>query len=139
MMQLSEFFKTDEQKTRWCLFLGITAWFLALNTFNALTSLACKWGWFAFTVAGIPGLVFMQLLVTLIALALLLAAIYVPARNWRHYQSAKPGANPQLLHDTEQDRRPLVAFIAMTLNSFLFLFAIAYLIPLLTLNACGQV
>jgi hypothetical protein len=43
-----------------------------------------------------------------------------------------------LLQDTEHDRRPLVAFVALMLNSFLFLFAGAFLVPLFMLSACGQ-
>jgi hypothetical protein len=137
-MKLLEWFKTDEQKTQWSLVFGITVWFLHLNTLNALTSLSCKWGWLSFTIAGTSGLKFVQLLITLVALLLLLGMIYLPWRNWRQFQTDKPIENPQLVQDTDKDRRPLVAAMAMLLNSFLFLFELAFIIPLFTLNACGQ-
>ena len=137
-MKLLEWFKTDEQKTQWSLVFGITIWFLHLNTLNALTSLSCKWGWLAITIAGMSGLKFVQLLITLVASSLLLVMIYLPWRNWRQFQTDKSIANSQLVQNTDKDRRPLLAAVAMLLNSFLFLFELAFFVPLFALNACGQ-
>lgn len=136
-MKILKWFKTDELQARWSFGVGITIWFLHLNTLNALTSLSCKWGWFSFTVFGMSGLRFIQLIFTCIALLLLAGMVYVPWRGWRKYQTTKPIQNPHLLRDTEQDRHPLEAAIAMVLNSFLFLFALAFFVPLLALNACA--
>jgi len=85
----------------------------------------------------ISGLKFAQLIITLIAIGLMLVVIYVPWRNWRQLQTAKPSANPRMLQETEQDRRSLVAFIAMLLNSLFLIFVIAYFLPLFALNVCG--
>ena len=68
---------------------------------------------------------------------LMLVVIYLPWRDWRRYQSGPPADNPRLLHDTEKDRRPLVAFITMLLNSLLFLFVITTLVPVFSLNPCA--
>lgn len=118
------------------LFLGMAVWFIDLNALYALPSLACKWGWFPFTVAGIPGLLVIEGIITLVSMLLMLYLIYLPWRNWRAYQTEKPQNNPRLLNDTEQNRHPMMAFIAMMLNSFFFLFIIAFFVPMITLNAC---
>jgi hypothetical protein len=68
---------------------------------------------------------------------LLLITIFYPWRDWRRFQTEKPPANPNLLHDTEKDRRPLIAFVTMLLNSLLFLFVITSVIPILALSACN--
>ncbi len=127
--------KTD-RPTIWSLFLGIAIWFADLNSVYAIPSLACKWGWFPFTILGIPGLVFIEAMITFIAMLLMAVMIYLPWRSWRKFQTDKPTNNPHMLADTERDRRPLMAFIAMLLNSFFFLFIIAFFIPMITLNAC---
>jgi hypothetical protein len=59
-------------------------------------------------------------------------------RQWRSFQTEKPVQNPDMLRDTELYWRPLMAFIAMMLDSFLLLYSIAVFIPLLSLKACGQ-
>ncbi len=115
---------------------GIAIWFIDLNTVYALPSLACEWGWFPFTIAGIPGLVFIEAIITFIAMLLMSFMIYLPWRNWRKFQAAKPTDNPRLLQDTEKDRRSLMAFVAMLANSFFFLFILATFVPILALNAC---
>ncbi|HZQ09312.1 MAG TPA: hypothetical protein VFD70_22230 [Anaerolineae bacterium] len=137
-MQLGQLFEGEERQTRWSLFLGMTIWFLHLNTLNALTSVSCRWGWFDLTIAGISGLKIVELIITLIAIVLMLVVIYVPARNWLRFQSDKPTDNPRMLQETEQDRRPLLAFIAMLLNSLFLIYVIAFFVPMLALNACGQ-
>ena len=130
--------KTEDRLTRWCLFLGVTIWFLDLNTVYALPSLSCEWGWFGFTIAGIPGLAVIEAIITLIALLLMALMIYLPWRNWRKFQTEKPMDNPQLLQDTEKDRRSLLAFVAMLLNSFFFVFLIAMFVPIFALNVCAR-
>jgi hypothetical protein len=127
----------DERLTWRSLFLGAGIWFLHLNVVYGLSSLACKWDWLSFTVAGVTGLQLVNTLLTLAALALLAVTIYWPWRHWRSFQSEKPPGNPHLLRDTEKDRRPLVAFITMLLNSLFFLFVLASLVPLYALNVCA--
>ncbi len=128
--------KINDRLTRWSLVLGIIIWFTDLNTINALTSTACKWGWFPFTIAGIPGLLIVEGIITLTALLLMLVVIYLPFQNWRKFQTEKPLGNPRMLKDTEKDRRSLLAFVAMLLNSFFLLFIIAFFVPMLSLNMC---
>lgn len=126
----------SEQQTRWSIFLGIMLWFLHLNTLNALTSLSCKWGWFPFKIAGLSGLQFVEALISLVVMLMMLAIIFLGWRDWRRFQPKKLIGSPRMLQNTEKDRRPLVAFIAMLLNSFLLLFVIASFVPIFVLNAC---
>jgi hypothetical protein len=126
----------NEQQTWLSLLLGSALWFLHLNLTYGLASLACKWGWFDFDLGPLPGLVVVGAVITLFTLPLMAVLIYLPWREWRKYQTEKPADNPGLLHDTEQDRRPLVAFVTMLLNSLYFIFVIAAFAPILALNPC---
>jgi hypothetical protein len=128
----------NEQQIQWSLFSGITIWFLHLNIVNALISVSCKWGWLTFPVSGLSGLQFAEAILSLVALLLILFVIYLPWRYWRSFQTEKPTENSQLLQETEHDRRPLLAFIAMLLNGFFFLFVIGTFVPMFALKACGQ-
>jgi hypothetical protein len=112
---------------------GVLIWFLHLNVVYGLTSLACKWGWFPFKLAGLSGLAIVQLGITLIAAALILITVYLPWRKWRQYQLDKE----RLFQHTEGDRRPLIAFVSMGLNLFFLLFIIAAFIVIVSFNACG--
>lgn len=129
--------KREERRTSLSLFLGIAVWFIDLNAVYALPSLTCNWNWFPFTVAGIPGLLIVEGLITLIAMALMLFLIYLPYKNWRAFQSERANGSPHRLMDTEKDRRPLMAFVTMLVNSFFFLFIIAFFIPMIALNPCA--
>src|SRR5215213_9840387 len=122
--------KPSESQTRWSLFLGITIWFLHLNILNALISVSCKWGGLTHPVGGLSGLQFLEVVITLVTVLLMLFLIYLPWRQWRSFQTDKPVTNPDLLHDTEEYRRSLMAFIAMALNSFLVLYIIATFVPM---------
>jgi hypothetical protein len=129
----------EEQQTRRSLFLGITIWFLYQNTINTLTSLSCNWNWFRFDVVGLPGLQFVALLIGLAALLGTAFLIYLPWRNWQRFQRRSPFRNPAMLEQTEEDRRSLMAFVAMLLNGFFLLFIIATLVPMLVVHGCGSV
>jgi uncharacterized membrane protein len=128
----------NEQQTKWSLFVGIAIWFLHLNLINALISVACKWGWYTFPVGSLSGLQFVVVLISLIALLLMLVVIYLPWRYWQSFQTEKRWDPSQTLQRTDEDRRPLMAFIAMILNGFFFLFVIGTFVPMFTLKACGQ-
>lgn len=130
--------KTEDRLSRWCLFLGMLLWFADLNTVYALPSLSCTWGWFSFTVAGLSGLAVVEAIITLIAMVLMSVLIYLPWRNWRKFQTERPMENPRMLNDTEKDRRSLIAFVAMLLNSFFLLFIVATFVPMLVLNVCAR-
>ncbi len=130
-------YKPNNKLTILSLFLGIIVWFMDLNSVYALPSVACKWNWFPFTIGGIPGLLIVEAAISLIDLILMAILIYLPWRNWRYYQTHKPTDNPQLLGDTEKNRTALLAFIAMMLNSFFFLFIIALFVPMVMLKACA--
>ncbi len=134
-VQLAE---PNEQQTKWSLFLGITIWFLHLNVLNALVSVSCKWGGLTFPVGGLSGLQFVEGIISLITILAMLFLIYLAWRQWRSFQTQKPTTNPDLLYETEEYRRPLMAFIAMLLNSFLALYIMATLVPMFFLKACGQ-
>jgi len=128
----------DLHQTRWNLTLGITIWFLYLNLVYGLTSVACRWGWFPFTIGGLSGLQFVDGIITLIALVPVVLLIYFAWDNWRQYQTDKSRDNPRMLQQTEQDRRPLGAFTAMLINSLLALFVIMNFAPILALAVCNQ-
>ncbi len=130
--------RSDERLTRLCLILGVVVWFLHQNTVYALASLSCEWGWFPFTILGVSGLRLIETAITVVASLLMLLMVYLPWRSWRRFQTAKPAQNPRLMQDTENDRRPLTAFIAMALNIAFLLFVIASCVPIYTLNPCGQ-
>src|SRR5215216_4563847 len=130
--------KPSEQQTQWSLFLGILIWFLHLNIVNAIISVSCKWGGLTVSVGGLSALQIVSIIISLITLLLLLFFTYLPWRNWRSFQTEQPTQNPDLMHDTEIYRRPLMAFIAMLLNGFLSLYVIATLVPMFSLKACGQ-
>ena len=130
--------KTDDRSTRWSLFLGITIWFVDLNSVYALPSVACMWNWFPFSVAGIPGLVFVEAIISLVSLTLILIMIYLPYRNWRRRRIAKSSNVAPILQEAEQDRHSLLALVSMLANSFFLLFVIANFVPMLALNACAR-
>ncbi len=130
--------KGEERQTFLVLFSGPIIWFVHLNILNMLTSVSCRWGWFPFTIAGIPGLRFTEVLISLAALALMLYITYLPWRNWRRFQTEAPFHNPQVLQDTEEDRRPLIAFVAMLMNTMFSIFVSASFVLLFALKACGE-
>ncbi len=127
--------KANDRLSRRSLLFGVLVWFADLNIVYALSSVACKWRWFPFRIAGIPGLPFVEGAITMVSLLLMVYLIYLPWRNWRALQSQKR-KNPRALADTERSRESLMAFVAMLLNGFFFLFMIAFFVPLLALNAC---
>ncbi len=129
--------KTDNRWPRWSLFLGMLIWFTDLNTVYALPSLACQWGWFSFTIAGIPGLVIIEAIVSLICLLLISLMIYIPWRTWHRQRAGEP-VDHHRIQEAEQDRPSLMAFVSMLVNSFFFLFIIATFVPMIALNACAR-
>src|SRR5438552_1804672 len=129
--------KSDNRKTGLSLLFGIVVWVLHQNTAYALASWSCERGLFSFQIAGLSGLQLVETLLTVAAMLLMLYLIYVPGCNWRRFQTAKPSNNPRMLLDTEKDRRPLIAFVTMLLNSLFLLFVIATFVPVFALNACG--
>jgi hypothetical protein len=130
--------KAEEKHIRWSLFLGITIWFLHLNILNALISVSCKWGGLTFPVGGLSGLQLLEGILTLITVLAMLYLIFLAWHPWRNFQTEKPLTNPQLLQETEENRPPLLAFIAMVLNGFLVLYIIVTFVPTFALKACGQ-
>lgn len=130
--------KAEEQQTRRSLFLGIAIWFLHLNILDALISISCKWGGPTFPVGKLSGLQLIEGILTLITVLAMLYLIYLPWQQWRSFQSETPPTNPEMLQETEEDRSPLMAFIAMALNGFLVLYIIATFVPTFALKACGQ-
>ncbi len=130
--------KPSDKQTLLSIFLGITIWFLHMNIVNALISIECKWGGLTAPFGALTRLQILSAVITLIALLAMLFLIFLGWRNWRNFQTEKPSTNPDMLRDTEEYRRPLMAFIAMTLNGFLALYIIAVFVPVFSLKACGQ-
>lgn len=80
---------------------------------------------------------FVEIILSLIALLSILYMIFLAWRFWRSFQTKKPTNNPKMLEETEEDSRPLMAFVAMLLNGFFFVFIIATFVPMLALKPCG--
>ena len=137
-MPLIDLSKPSDKQTLWSLFLGITIWLLHLVTMEALVSVSCEWGGLTVPVGGLSALQWVEAVISLITVLVMIFLVYLPWRNWRSFQTTKPIQNPDLLHDTEVYRRPLLAFIAMMLNIFVTLYTIATLVPTFALKACGQ-
>jgi hypothetical protein len=123
----------NDRQTWRSLLLGAVIWFLHQNVVYSMTSLACKWGWFPRTIAGIPELQFIQIVLTILSAVLLVVLIYLPWRNWRRFQTDRD----HVLRDTENDRRPLMSFVTMLVNAVFLLFVMASLVPVMALNPCG--
>jgi|tagenome__1003787_1003787.scaffolds.fasta_scaffold19166589_2 hypothetical protein len=126
----------DVQQTTRSLVFGIALWFVDLNVVYALPSLACRWGWFSFSIAGLSGLQVVEALISLVTIVVMLQVIYQPGRVWRTLQSEDPVSNAHLLQDTDKDRLALVACVVMLLNSAFLLFLISSFVPILALSAC---
>lgn len=126
---------THERPIWLSLLLGFVVWFLYFNLVYPLTSLTCRWGWFQFNILGMPGLRFIQLVLTVITLLLIGSFIYLPWHNWLR---AEAGSDKEdRLHQTSKDPRSLMALVSMLLNSLFGLFVIATFIPIFALNPCG--
>jgi threonine/homoserine/homoserine lactone efflux protein len=128
--------KSDERPTWKSLFWGTVIWFLHQNIVYGLSSLSCTWGRLSARIGGVSTLQVVETIITIIALLLMSYLIFLPWRHWRSYQSARPQDNPQMLEETEKDRRPLVAFITMLLNTLYLLFILAAFVPIWTLKPC---
>src|SRR5512142_2755429 len=100
--------RVDERQTWRSLLFGLVIWFLHQNLLYILTSNTCQWGWFPYRIAGMSGLHFFQLVITVVAAVLLAITIYRPWQIWRRFQTNRPTNNEHMLHDTEKDRRPLI-------------------------------
>src|SRR4051794_12606804 len=106
--------QSNERQTWISLLLGFIVWFLYFNTIYPLTSLTCHWGWFPFNILGIPGLRFVQLVITAVALLLIGLMVYVPWRHWRYLEAGQDDK----IYQTANDRRSLIAFVTIGLNLF---------------------
>ena len=132
----SPYLKSEERPTWKSLFWGTLVWFLHQNITYGLASLSCVWGRLSAKIGNVSTLQVVETIITGIALLLMLFLIYLAWRDWQRFQSERTKDNPQMLGDTEKDRRPLVAFITMGLNSFYLLFIITTFVPIWTLKPC---
>jgi hypothetical protein len=128
----------EERQTWRSLFWGTVIWFLHLNIVYGLASLSCTWGRLSARIAGVSMLQFVETLITIFAMGLMLVLIVLPWRDWQRFQTERPRDNPQMLEDTEKDRRPLIAFVTMLMNSLFLLFIIAAFVPIWALKPCVQ-
>jgi hypothetical protein len=128
--------KSDERPTWKSLFWGTAIWVLHQNIVYGLASLSCMWGRLSARIGEATTLQVVETIITAVALLLMLFMIYLPWRDWQRFQSEQPKENRQMLEDTEKDRRPLVAFITMSLNSFYLLFILAAFVPIWALKPC---
>lgn len=129
----------DQQQTQRSLLLGMLIWFLDLTVLNALNSVACEWHWLTNMIGWMDVLQFLEIAVSIVALALIGYLTFVAWRSWRSVQRKQPAQDEHTFEHTEQDRGALLSFLAMGLNSFLFLFVIATLVLMFSFTACGQI
>ncbi len=124
----------DQSKTRRSLIYGMLLWFVHLNAVNALSSVACKWGWLDFHVADMPGVQLVDVIITVVAAVLMALLIYIPWKNWQRLKTSRR----ETLEEAEVDRGAFTSFLAIGVNSFLLLFMLAVLVPIFALRGCGQ-
>lgn len=124
---------------------GTLVWGLYFSGLHALNSLACRFGWF-----GIPaesgGLKLAQVVVTVLALALIAASAYNAYTLWRatrrqaHTDVDAAGDDsgvPGSLEQTVAAYTPFAAFVLLLLNALYFLIILVSLAPIATLTTCG--
>jgi hypothetical protein len=114
-----------------CLFGGTLVWALHLMTIYPLTSLTCRWGWFAAPAEG-TGLKLIQTLTTLVALGLSALFGFVAYKVWQHARTA--GSHEA--GETLAARIPMLAFVTLLLNSLYLLIILVMLAPIFVLSAC---
>src|SRR5512142_3369331 len=128
----------DQKQNHSALIWGATIWLVDFLLLDSLNSISCKWAFLTWPLAGLTAVQWLEIGISLVALALIAWTTYVPWRNWRALQPRKPVDNPRVLGDTERDRGAFLSFLAMGLNAFFMLFVIGTLVPMLALKACGQ-
>ena len=128
----------DQKQNHRTLIWGALIWLTDFLLLDALNSVSCKWAFLTWPLAGLAAVQWLEIAISLVALALIGWMVYLPWRNWRRTQPSKPLDDPQVLSDTERDRGAFLAFVTMGLNTFFLLFVIGTLVPMLTLKACGQ-
>lgn len=123
---------------------GTAVWGLYFSSLHALNSLSCRFGWF-----GVPaesrGLKLTQIVVTVLALALIAAAAYNAYTLWYTTRrkasddSGVPGnpIEPGNLEQTVAAYTPFAAFVLLLLNSLYFLIILVSLAPIATLATCS--
>ncbi len=129
----------QQRQSQRSIFLGMLVWFLDLTVTYALNSVACQWHWLTNTIGWMDVLQFLEILISAVALVMIAYLIYVPWRNWRSVQQKQPMQDSHTFQHTEEDRGALLSFLAIGLNGFFFLFAIASLVLMFSFTACGQI
>ncbi len=129
----------QQQQTQRSSFLGMLVWFLDFMVTYALNSVACQWHWLTNTIGYMDVLQFLEVIIAAIALAVIAYLTYVPWRIWRSVQQKPPMQDSHTFEHTEEDRGALLSFLAIGMNSFFFLFAIATLVLMFSFTACGQI
>jgi hypothetical protein len=112
---------------------GTLVWFLHFNIDYPLTSLACRWGWFPWTVAGMPGLKVVQLTVSIVSAVIVAALGLSCLREWRRAGSDEDDEK----RETESARVSFMAFVTALLNGLYLVIIVLSFVPVLTLNPCG--
>jgi hypothetical protein len=115
-------------------FIGGTAvWVIYFMFVYALTSLTCYWGWFM-TATGEygPGLKTIQVVATVIAVALNALLAFLAYGDWQHTRTEQDHAGSE----TIAARTPMLAFVALLLNALYILIILVSLVPIFVLPAC---
>lgn len=127
-----EYLQQSDRRVWISLVGGIAVWALHLMIVYPLTSLTCRWGWFSSTIAGMAGLHFVQMVVTVIAALLMIILGISAMREWRRNRSDEES----MLQETASARRPLMAFVAMVLNGFFLLAILLSFVPIFAIEPC---
>jgi hypothetical protein len=132
MTNRSQIPQTNHRQIWLSLLFGFIVWFVYLNIVYPLTSLTCRWGWFPFNILGLPGLRFIQMVITVIALLLIARMIYLPWRNWKRIEASEEDK----FYQTAKDPHSLMMLVSMLLNTLFGLFIIVSFVPMFALNPC---
>lgn len=113
--------------------VGPIVWAIHLVVVYALVSLACNWRFFSFNMLGIPGIIFILTVVTLVMGAVVL---YGGLLSWRNRRLIEEEA--QILGRREE-RHYFLAYSGVLLSALFFLAILVALIPAFVLGPCAVV
>ena len=123
--------RDPDQQLRLSLVGGTAGWALYQAAAYALTSLACRWGWFGVPDTGAV-LKLIQVLLAVAALAVVGGAAYLGLRTWR---VARPATGVER-GETQASRISMLGFVFLLLNCIYLAIILTSLAPVLVLPAC---
>lgn len=109
---------------------GVIVWGIHFFTTYVLVDQVCRRNWFNFTVLGMPGLHFVLLLLTLIAIAIVATAGVLSYRHWRRLRGDDDSFAP------ESERYRFMTFSGMMLSTLFAALIVVTFIPSFFVATC---